>query len=360
MAIIEKGIAKPVGKDIGWRIPTKSELIGNVIDLVTPERTLDTLLSLFQYKEAEGYASAVRHYLAQGYWPVGVFQHFVHSDGVAIMKASKRLVDISRTLNDPSLHLQGCYGLHQGTMESGDQGEALKIWSNKLTEPAIEMMEFKPLPYITKGHVDRYNLDPKKVEEFNKESTDKMNAAPSERIALLTFPAGNMESARRNEVGERKGMVKSDLTWISQMAAFSRDGVKILFVPGVIKDSFRVSDPDTRDLTPEAVWSSVRNFAVRSIPGLAESPLEAKLASLTMLPPYPIDRLAADLTELTGRKNVDVRNLRSLARAMFVNQELTDQLIMGIINDELPADLKGNYYQGYRSFGLGSHAAALY
>lgn len=345
----------------GLRLPFKSsDFIARGIDFVTPERTLDTLLSLFQYKEARGYAEGVLHYLARGYWAVGVFHHFVHSDGVAIMKASRRLVDISRTLEDPSLHLQGCYGLHQGTMESGDQGEELKTWSIKLTEPAIKMMDFIPLPYITEGHVGRYGLDQKKVDEFNQVSTDKMSSAPSERIALFTFPAGNMESARRNEMGQLKGMVMSDLTWISQMAAYLRGGVPIVFLLGVIKDSFRVSDPDTRNLTPEAGLASLRNFAVRSVPGLAGSPLEAKLASLTMLPPYPIDRLAVDLAKLTGKKYIDARNLGSLARAMFVNKEITDQLIMGIIKDELPGHLKGDYYQGYRSFGLGSHAAALY
>ena len=154
-------------------------------------------------------------------------------------------------------------------------------------------------------------------------------------------------------------MVQSDLTWISQMIMYSRSGVPVVFLPGVIKDSFRISDPNTRTLTLEAGLSALRNFLVRSVPGLADSPLEAKLASLTMLPPYPIDKLAMDLAQITG-SNVNTQNLRSIARAMFANKELADQLIMGIINDELLDYSKGNYYRGYRSFGLGNHAAALY
>lgn len=358
MAIIDRDVVKPSGKDIELKIPKKSELLASVIDFVTPKKTLDTLLSLSHYKEAEGYAMGVRHYLAKGYWPVGVFVHFVHFDGVIEMRAANRLIEISKELDDPSKHLQGCYGLHQGTMESGDQGEELQILSVKLTGPAIEM-GFVPLPYITDEHVKRYNLDPKKVEELNQESTDKMNAAPSKRMALLTFPAGNMKSARRNEAGELNGMVQSDLTWISQMAMYSRNGVPIVFLPGVIKDSFRISDPNTRTLTLEAGLSALRNFLVRSVPGLADSPLEAKLASLTMLPPYPIDKLAMDIAQITG-SNVNTRNLRSVARAMFVNKELADQLIMGIINDELPDYSKGHHYRGYRSFGLGNYVAALY
>ncbi|OGE19305.1 hypothetical protein A3J19_04315 [Candidatus Daviesbacteria bacterium RIFCSPLOWO2_02_FULL_41_8] len=358
MAIIEKEIAKPAGKGLGLRVPNKSELLAGVIDFVTPKKTLDTLLSLSHYEEAEGYAAGVRHYLSKGYWPVGVFVHFVHFDGVIEMKAANRLIEISRELDDPSKHLQGCYGLHQGTMESGDQGEELQILSVKLTGPAIDL-GFVPLPYITEEHVKRYNLDPEKVEELNQESTDKMNEAPKKRMALLTFPAGNMRSARRNKTGELNGMVQSDLTWISQMIMYSRSGVPVVFLPGVIKDSFRISDPNTRTLTLEAGLSALRNFLVRSVPGLADSPLEAKLASLTMLPPYPIDKLAMDLAQITG-SNVNTQNLRSIARAMFANKELADQLIMGIINDELLDYSKGNYYRGYRSFGLGNHAAALY
>lgn len=343
----------------GLQLPFKSsDLIAGGIDFLTPERTLDTLLSLFQYKEAEGYAAGVRHYLTQGYWPVGVFNHFVHSDGLVQMIAAKSLVDNSRTLEDPSMHLEGCYGLHQGTMESGDQGEELKTWSLKLTEPAKEM-GFIPLPTITPEHVKRYNLNKEEVKIFNEASKAKMDKAPSDRIALFIFPAANMESARRDDEGQLKGMLGSNLDWITNMILFLRNGVKPVFLPGVIKDSFRVSDPDTRNLTPEAAWSFLRNLAVRSVPLLAESPLEAKLASLTMLPPYPIDGLAVDLAQVTGR-NVDVRNLRSVASAMFTNKELTDQLIMGIVNDELPDHLKGNHYRGYKSFGLGDYTASLY
>lgn len=343
----------------GLKLPfKKSDLIAKGIDVLTPERTLDVFSSFFQYEEEDGYTEGVLHYLGQGYWPVGVFNHFVHSDGIAYAIASKHLIGISNRLDDPSKHLQGCYGLHQGTMESGDQGEDLQTYTLKL-EAAAQKMGLIYLPWITPKHVKQYNLNEEEVNRQNDASGEKMKSAPSERVALLTFPAGNMEAARRNEDGQRRGMVGSDLTWITQMALFLREGVKIVFLPGVITDSFRISDPDTRDLTREAAWSFLRNLLTRSRTLPLVGSLEAKLATVTMLRPYPVDRLAFDLATVRG-SSIDALNLGSLAHTMRANKELTDQLIMGIINDKLPDRLKGNHYKGYQSFGLGDYTSSMY
>lgn len=342
----------------GLKLPKGSDLISAGIEIITPERTLAVFSSFFQYREAKGYRGAVRYYLERGYYPVGVLNHYVHFDGVAYAIASNNLVEASGEIEDASKRIKGCYGLHQGTMESGAQGEELQTYMLKL-EQAAQEMGLRYLPWITPDHVKRYKLgeDEKKIAEvkrINNESATKMELAPSERIALLTFPAGNMKAAR----GSDKGMVESDLTWITQMATFLRNGVKIVFLPGVITDSFRISDPDTRNLTPEAMWSFARNLLARST--LPLRPSEAKLATLTMLPPYSCDRLASDLAKVTGRNSLDARNLRLLASVMHANKELTDQLIMGTINDELPEERKGTYYKGYKSFGLGDYAASMY
>lgn len=341
----------------GLKSPFKmSVVISKGIDIITPERTLDIFSSLFRYIEAPGYRAGLLHYLALGYYPVGFINHYVHFDGVGYKLAAENIVAASQALEDSSKRIRAGYGLHQGTMESGDQGEELQTYTLKLEDAAGEK-GLLYLPWTTPEHMKRYNYteaQKERAKQQNEESAAKIKEAPSKRIALLTFPAGNMKSAR----DPLKGMGESDLTWITQMAVFIRDGVKIVWLPGVIQESFRISDPNTRNLTPEAAWSFARNLFARS--SLPIRPSEAKLASLTMLPPYPVDRLALDLAQVTGRHNINVRNLRLLSSTMHAQKEITDRLLMGIINDELPGRFKGSYYEGYRSFGLGNYAETLY
>lgn len=345
----------PEVKSEGKKVPFYRDPrnIGRAIDFITPDRTLKVLQSLFQYQEEPGFEQDTIHYLKQGYWPVGIFSHFVLADGIALTIAANRLTSLSQKVEDPSKYLTDCYALHQGTMEDGSQGANVQTFTLGL-EQAIQRIGMIYLPTITREHVERYGLNPEKVARINADSTEKMKTAPDENKGFLLLPAANMEAARLNGEGKRKGMQQSNLNWIFQMANYTIKGVKILFVPGVITDSFNISDPDKRDFTDEAYQALARNLAVDLLPLGLGRPLQAKLASLTMLRPYPIDRLAHDLTKLTGRV-IPKEDMRKLGLVMNSNKALTDQLIMGIIRDQMPNHLSGTYYQGYSSFGLGDY-----
>lgn len=349
------GATEPEVRAEGKKVPFYRDPrnIGRAIDFITPDRTLRVLQSLFRYQEEPGFEQDTIHYLKQGYWPVGYFSHFVLADGIALSIAANRLVSLSQRIEDSSKHLAACYALHQGTMEDGSQGENVQMFTLGL-EQAIQRRGMVYLPTITQEHVKRYNLDPKKVAEINADSTKKMESAPEENKGFLLLPGANMEAARLDEERKRNGMQQSNLKWIFHMANYTINGVKILFVPGVITDSFNISGPDKRDLTNEAYLALARNLAADLLPLGLGRPLQTKLASLTMLRPYPIDRLADDLRKLTGRV-IPKEDTRRLGLVMNSNKALTDQLIMGIIKDQMPDCLSGTYYQGYSSFGLGDY-----
>lgn len=335
------------------------QLIGKAIDIITPDRTLGALQSFFHYEEEEGFDQHVLHYLKKDYWLVGVFSHLVLTDALALAKAANRLTTISQTLEDPEKHLTGCYAMHQGTMKDGSQGENVQTLTLKL-EQAFKRKGMLYLPYISEEHVKRYNLDRDAVTVVNADYKRKVNSAREDKKALFIFPAGNMQGARKNEQGQFNGMVQSKLGWITEMAKYISRGAKILFVPGVIIDSFRISDPDKRDLTPEALKYFPRNLAASLLPFRLGQPLEVKLATLIMRRPYAMDRLAFDLMALTDDACVNMGNLCTLGYAMNSHKELTDQLIMGIIRDRMPDYLGGNHYKGYKSFGLGDYANYLW
>lgn len=333
--------------------------IGKALDIITPRRTLRVLESLFHYEEEKGFDRHVLHYLERDYWLVGVLSHLVLADAFALGKLAKRLTTLSQAVEDPIKHLTGCYALHQGTMEDGSQGANVKTLTQRL-EPAFNRQGMFYLATISREHTERYHLDSAEVKKINAESTKKLESAPNERKALLLFPAGSMEAARLDATGKRKGMQQSNLMWIYQMAAATiYRKAKILFLPGVIVDSPRISGPDKRDLTSEAYGAFVRNLGADLLPFGMGRPLQAELARVTMRLPYSSDRLALDLAKLTDRK-IERGDLSTLAMVMNSNKELTDRLIMGIIYDKMPPELRGDYYEGYNSFGLGDYAEKLY
>lgn len=332
----------------------KPEFLEKAIDIITPERTVETFQSLFKYQEEPQFARDVLNYLKKGYWPVGVFPHFVQADAFAFAKTAQRVTALSKTIADRSKHLRGCYALHQGTMDNGSQGRNMQIYTQKL-ERAMNRNSMVYLSYITAEHMKKYNLDQEEATAVNLDYDRKIKSAETDKMGLLTFPAGNMNGARRNEQGQLNGMVQSDLGWVTQIAKLVTRGAKIVFIPGAIVDSFRISDPDTRDFTSEAVKHFFRNLCAGILPFGAGSFFQVRLASLRMLKPYSINRLGADLMQLTGNSSIDLSDLRTVGYAMNSNKILTDQLIMGIINDKMPDHLRGNYYKGYQSFGLGDH-----